>query len=180
MYWFLDLLKKLHYTFFQQHFQNFQRCPRILQLHSSCLKKERKKKDVLVHVRADEQSTISSFLPPVFPCVGSQHWSNLILDLRDQHLGQHDASNLEDRGSHFKLQSTLLWVCSLRHASQSPFGRLLQYCFGTEGKHYSPHQKIRLWYITGINATMILMGFYHFYQTSHAEKKHTSTLRPSL
>lgn len=45
----------------------------------------------------------------LFPCVGalSQHWGNLILDLRDQHLGQHNACNLEDRSNHFRLQNRL-------------------------------------------------------------------------
>lgn len=112
MCWFLDLLNELHYTFLPEGSSSFRilkKCPRILQLYSSSLKKKKGKK-MSLYMSEQMKSTVSSFLPPIFPCVGSQHWSNLILDLRDQHLGQHDASNLEDRGSHFKLQSTLLCV----------------------------------------------------------------------
>lgn len=67
--------------------------------------------------------TVSTFLPSLFsPCVGphSQHWGNLILDLRDQHLGQHNACNLEDSSSHFRLQKRLFTLNSLCRASQGP------------------------------------------------------------
>lgn len=64
-------------------------------------------------------STASSFLP-VFPGAGprSQHGGNLILDLRDQDVGQHDACNLEDSSSHFRSRNTL-WLYTLQSASRS-------------------------------------------------------------
>lgn len=65
-------------------------------------------KNVLARVRRTEQRAGSSFIPSSSPVSAhSQHWSNLILDLRDQHLGQHDACNLEDSSSCFKLHSRL-------------------------------------------------------------------------
>lgn len=42
------------------------------------------------------------------------------MDLRDQHLGQHNACNLEDSSSHFRLQNRLFTLNSLCRASQGP------------------------------------------------------------
>lgn len=117
---------------------------------------ERKKKHDLVCVRAAKHCAVGSFSSLLFLRVHSQHWSNLILDLGDQHLGQHDASNLEDRGSHFKLQSTLFCKSnSLRRASKSPPGFLLPHTsLGAEWKHF----KMSLGYVTGIHSTVVPNG----------------------
>lgn len=58
---------------------------------------------------SEEPSTVSSFSSSSSSLIGplSQHWGNLILDLRDQDLGQHNACNLEKSSSHFTLQSRL-------------------------------------------------------------------------
>lgn len=82
-------------------------------------------KNVLAHVRGAEQNTVlfsvlfSSFLFSSSSLL-SQHRGNLILDLRYQDLGQHNASNLENSSSHFRLQNRLSVAVKSVWASQGP------------------------------------------------------------